>query len=80
MTTKTRPQWWRAVTRVHHYGGLVASDGAKVLTAEMELDPFVGMMVQRILATDTPQTERAETLCRLLGSFGVGTIVHGRMV
>ena len=80
MPTETTPEWWKAVKRVHHFGGLVASDGAKVLTAEMEQDPFVGMMVQRILATDTTQTERAETLCRLLGSFGVGTIVHGRMV
>ena len=68
------------MTRVHHIGGLVASDGAKVLTAEMEQDPFIVMMVQNILATDSTQTERAEALCRLLGSFGVGSIVEGRLV
>jgi len=70
----------RAVAWVHRNGGLVASDGAKVLTAEMKQDPFVEMMVQIVLAPNSTNTERAEALCRLLGSFGVGSIVEGRLV
>jgi hypothetical protein len=51
-----------------------------VLLKEMETDPFIEMMVETVLAGGTSQQERAEALCRLLGSFGVGSIVEGRLV
>jgi hypothetical protein len=52
---------------------------ANVLLKEMP-DPFIEMMVETVLASGTSQQERAEALCRLLGSFGVGSIVEGRLV
>jgi hypothetical protein len=37
-------------------------------------------MVQLVLESGSSQDERAEALCRLLASYGLGSVVTGRLV
>jgi hypothetical protein len=74
------PNYKRAIQRVADSGFLVPETSAQQLLKNMKDDAFIGMMVQRVLESGSSQDERAEALCRLLGSYGLGTIVTDRLV
>ena len=68
----------KKLRKVRDHSGLVPSQTASFL---MQLeDEYVAYMVDEILSSTTSQQDRTELLCRLLGTFGVGTIVEGRIV
>lgn len=70
----------KAIQRVASSGLTVPETTARQLLANMEADAFIGMMIQQVLDSGSSQDERAEAMCRLLGSYGVGTIVTDRLV
>ena len=68
----------KTLRQVEIRGGHVPSIAAhSVLT---EGDPLVLLLIEETLDTKNTKAERAEALCRLLGTYGVGTIVAGRLV
>lgn len=75
-----KANYLRAVERIASSGLTVPEMGARQLLENIKGDAFVGMMVQRVLESETSQDERAEALCRLLASYGLGSIVTGRLV
>jgi hypothetical protein len=75
-----KANYLRAVERVASSGLTVPETTARQLLANMKDDAFIGMMVQLVLESGSSQDERAEAMCRLLGSYGVGTIVTDRLV
>ena len=75
-----KANYLRAVERVASSGLTVPETTARQLLANMKADAFIGMMVQLVLESGSSQDERAEAMCRLLGSYGVGTIVTDRLV
>jgi hypothetical protein len=75
-----KANYLRAVERVASSGLAVPETGARQLLENMKGDAFVGMMVQRVLESGASQDERAEALCRLLASYGLGSVVTGRLV
>lgn len=66
--------------------GVVRDDGhtpalaGEVLLRDLQDYKWVAMILAECLASNTPQQQRAEAICRLLGTYGVGTIVEGRLV
>jgi hypothetical protein len=75
-----KANYLRAIERVASSGLTVPETTARQLLANIKEDAFVGMMIQQVLDSGSSQDERAEAMCRLLGSYGVGTIVTGRLV
>ena len=66
--------------------GVVRDEGhtpaiaGEVLLRDLQEDKWVAMILTECLASSTPQRQRAEAICRLLGTYGVGTVVEGRLV
>ena len=68
----------KTLRQVEIRGGYVSSIAAhSVLTGG---DPLVLLLIEETLDTKNTKAERAEALCRLLGTYGLGTIVAGRLV
>lgn len=70
----------KTLCQVEEYDGHTPALAAGVLLRTMAEDEWVADMVETVLRGDTSQRERAEAMCRLLGTFGVGSIVEGRLV
>lgn len=70
----------KTVQAVEIHGGLVPATAARVLRQDMATDQLVAVLVADILASGTRREDRAEALCRLLGTYGLGSIVAGRIV
>ncbi len=77
MDTKRVKQIIRAVVRDDGHTPAMAGE---VLLRDLQDDEFVAMILSECLASSTPQRQRAEAICRLLGTYGVGTVVEGRLV
>lgn len=71
--TRTR----KNLERVRDYGGLTPSEAAR--TVLLESDKWVLTLIQEATSSQGTVSTRTEALCRLLGTYGVGTIVHGRI-
>ena len=50
-----------------------------VVGKEYLTDSYVEILVDEVLASNTPKEMRARSLFRLLSVYGVGTIVEGRL-
>lgn len=66
--------------RVEREDGHTPSLAAYVLLKDTVDDAFVADLVETVLRADTPTRDRAEAMCRLLGTYGVGSVVKGRLV
>jgi hypothetical protein len=77
MDTKRVKQIIRAVVRDDGHTPAMAGE---VLLRDLQEDRYVAMILSECLASNTPQRQRAEAICRLLGTYGVGTVVEGRLV
>jgi hypothetical protein len=70
----------RTLARVTHDAGHCPAMASHVVYKDCLNDPFIEMMVDIVLSSNSNQYERAEAMCRLLGSYGVGTVVMDRLV
>lgn len=76
MESKAKGQ--RALREVIRSGGTLPELAAR--TVLKDDDEFMLELVASVIDSKTSQRQRVEDLCRLLGSYGVGTIVEGRLV
>jgi hypothetical protein len=70
----------RTLARVERDAGHTPAMASHIIHKDCLDDPFIAMMVDIVLSSNSNQYERAEAMCRLLGSYGVGNIVTGRLV
>lgn len=61
-------------------GGHTPAMAGQVLYRDILTDRFVAQLLDVVLASNTDQKTRTEAVCRLLGTYGVGTVVEGRLV
>jgi hypothetical protein len=60
--------------------GHTPSMAAHVVHKDCLRDDFILSIVERVLSSNSNQEERTEAMLRLLGSYGVGTVVMDRLV
>jgi hypothetical protein len=70
----------RTLARVERDAGHTPAMASHIIHKDCLTDPFIAMMVDIVLSRNSNQYERAEAMCRLLGSYGVGTVVMDRLV
>ena len=68
------------IAKAERLTGHTPSMAAHIVRKDCLEDDFILAMVERVLSSNSNQEERAEAMFRLLGSYGVGTIVMDRLV
>lgn len=71
-----RKRTTEALERLYYGNGALSSGAAEVLLREAD---DLGELVDEIVKSNASPEMRAHSLCALLGLFGVGTIVKGRI-
>jgi hypothetical protein len=61
------------------YNHINQSQALHTLGSDYMQDTYIEILVDEILSSKTPQRERLASLGRLLSTYGVGTIVQGRI-
>ena len=78
--TTTQKNIRRLLARVERDAGHCPSVASHTVIKNCLEDAYLLSIVETVLSSNSNQYERAEAMCRLLGSYGVGTIVMGRLV